>query len=53
MLRWEVDEKPWEELEPFLNSMVIAESFDDWVTELRQSGQLRNDDVTLAGVWLE
>ncbi len=53
LLRWEVDEKPWEELEPFLNPMVVDESFDDWIAELRQSGQIRNDDVTLAAVWLE
>ena len=53
LLRWEVDEKPWEELEPFLNPMVVPESFDDWIADLRRLGQIRNDDVTLAAVWLE
>jgi hypothetical protein len=53
LLRWQVDEKPWEELEPFLNPMVVDESFDDWIAELRRTAQIRNDDVTLAAVWLE
>jgi hypothetical protein len=53
LLRWEVDEKPWEELEEFLHPMVDDASFANWVARLRHSGQLRNDDVTLAAVWLE
>jgi hypothetical protein len=53
LLRWEVDEKPWDELEEFLHPMVDDESFGNWVAKLRRAGQLRNDDVTLAGVWLE
>ncbi len=53
LLRWEVDEKPWEELEVFLNPMVVEESFDDWIADLRRLGQIRNDDVSLVGVWLE
>ncbi len=53
LLRWEVDEKPWEDLEAFLNPLIHEEAFADWIGELRHKGQLRNDDVTLAAVWLE
>jgi hypothetical protein len=53
LLRWEVDERPWEELEVFLNPMVIEESFADWIGDMRRTAQMRNDDVTLAAVWVE
>jgi hypothetical protein len=53
LLRWEVDEKPWKELETFVNPAAADDEFADWVGDLRKGGQLRNDDVTMAAIWLE
>ena len=46
-------EKPWEELQAFLDPLIHEDAFGEWIDELRRNGQLRNDDVTLAAVWLE
>ncbi len=39
--------KPWRDMEALLESDVTPESFETWIEELRTSGHLQNDDVTL------
>jgi hypothetical protein len=47
----ETGHQPWELLEPLLNVPDAASSFRAWIAALRDARQIRNDDVTLLGVW--
>ena len=38
LLRWEVDEKPWQELEEFLHPLVDDGSFADWSASCAAKG---------------
>jgi hypothetical protein len=47
----EAGHQPWEVLEPLLTMPEAAASFRGWIAALRDARQIRNDDVTLIGVW--
>jgi hypothetical protein len=47
----EAGHQPWELLEPLLVIPEAAASFRSWIASLRGARQIRNDDVTLMGVW--
>jgi hypothetical protein len=49
----ETGQRPWEMLEPFLQSPAAHERFSAWIAALRNARQLRNDDVTMLAVWCE
>jgi hypothetical protein len=49
----EAHQRPWEMLEPFLQAPTGQERFDTWISALRRARQIRNDDVTLLGIWGE
>jgi hypothetical protein len=51
--RFEAGHKPWEDLDYLLQTQQPDRAFADWISDLRQDRQLRNDDVTLLGVCLE
>jgi hypothetical protein len=48
----ETGQRPWELLEPLLQLPDAPERFGNWIASLRAARQIRNDDVTLLGVWL-
>lgn len=48
----EAEQKPWHQMEPFLFREPSQSAFAAWVQELRETSQLRNDDVTLVGIGL-
>jgi hypothetical protein len=48
----ESENKPWEWLEPFLAAPVPNQPFADWIDDLRNREELRNDDVTIAAICL-
>jgi hypothetical protein len=47
----EAGHQPWELLEPLLAEPEATASFRAWIATLRGARQIRNDDVTLMGVW--
>lgn len=47
----EAGHSPWLMLEAFLGAPTANERFGSWISALRSSRQLRNDDVTLLAVW--
>jgi hypothetical protein len=47
----EAGHQPWDLLEPLLAMPDAAGSFRAWIAALRGAHQIRNDDVTLMGVW--
>jgi hypothetical protein len=47
----EAGQRPWELLEPLLQLSDAPERFANWIAALRAARQIRNDDVTLLGVW--
>jgi hypothetical protein len=49
----EAGQRPWELLEPLLWLADAPARFVNWIAALRGAGQIRNDDVTLLGVWCE
>ncbi|HXG09524.1 MAG TPA: hypothetical protein VNK04_07015 [Gemmataceae bacterium] len=44
---YEADRKPWEAIDRFLDGPDAEKAFADWISDLRDKGQMRNDDVTL------
>jgi hypothetical protein len=44
---------PWEMLQSLTQGPTANERFFAWIAALRTTRQLRNDDVTLLGVWCE
>jgi Protein phosphatase 2C len=46
----EAGQRPWELLEGFFNVADAEVRFTNWTAALRDSGDIRNDDVTLVGV---
>lgn len=44
--------KPWECLEPFMETPMPNQAFVDWIDDLRNRQELRNDDVTIALICL-
>jgi hypothetical protein len=57
LARWclaevEADGNPWAELELLLAESADGDRFAPWIDRLRQSGRLRNDDVTLLAILL-
>jgi hypothetical protein len=49
----EAGQRPWELLEPLLVLADAPERFASWVAALRAARHIRNDDVTLVGVWCD
>ena len=47
----ETGHQPWEHLEPLLAAPQEPSHFRGWIAALRGARQIRNDDVTLMGVW--
>jgi hypothetical protein len=47
----EAGHRPWELLEPLLDTAAPRVSFTAWIAALRDGLQIRNDDVTLMAVW--
>jgi hypothetical protein len=47
----EAGQQPWELLEPLLDLADAKARFTSWIAALRGAHQIRNDDVTLLGVW--
>ncbi len=48
----EASRNPWPLLESLLPLESATERFANWINELRDLQQIRNDDVTLLGIWL-
>jgi hypothetical protein len=49
----EAGQGPWSALVSLLTAPGPAERFRSWIEELRDSGRLKNDDVTLLAISLE
>jgi hypothetical protein len=49
----ETRQRPWDLLEPLLNVPDAGDSFGRWIAALRASREIRNDDVTVVGVWCD
>jgi hypothetical protein len=47
----EAGQQPWDLLEPLLVMAEAKVSFRSWIMALRNGRQIRNDDVTLMGIW--